>query len=479
MKLKYTLLKLSLVFQLMMLPYQKIFAQGFEITFGGAGTQICNSIAIGSDSSIYLLGFSSIGALGGTDFMLSKISLNGQLLWTKFLGTTHDDFGVSVLKTSNGLVLAGTTHDPLFNEQILIIVTDTSGAEINRYTYGSLEIENINSAKLCPDGGYLLAGYKTNSGSNYSYVIKLDSTFNVLWDASYGAGINDYASEAIMMNDNSFFIASDRKANLGGGTFDYNIDVIRADSAGLVVWDSVYIENFQNGSQGLFQNSSGNLIFYGETELFQFSPFDYFISSIDTNGNLLWRYTFGGNGSNALFDVIEDDDGYLIGTGYGNSASNGNDPLNLSVIKFDTSGTLLWQREYGFQGVDIGFRILPSPDGGYLIAGRATTVDDDDFYLLKVDEDGLTSLSDQNFLTLNKPDIYPNPFDDFFYVKSHVNFNKLNLFNVHGQLVFSANSYEGKENFSRIETSNLSQGVYLLELRNSDSVNSRTILIKK
>ena len=470
---------LILFFQVILLSPQKGFTQGYELTFGGMGTQICNGLTIGSDSTIYMLGFTSTGPFGGTDFMLSKITLGGQLLWTKFLGTSHDDFGVSVITlSSNRLVLAGTTHDPIFNEQILIIVADTSGVEMNRYTYGTLEAENINSATVCPDGGYLLAGYKTNSGSNYSYILKLDSIFNVQWEGAYGTGITDYASEAIIGNDNSIYLASDRKVNLGGGTFDYNIAIIRTDSTGLVLWDSVYVENFQNGSQGILQSSSGNIIFYGETEIFQFSPFDYFISAIDTNGNLLWRYTFGGSGSNAMFDMIEDDDGNLIGTGYGNSASNGNDPLNLTVIKFDTTGNLIWEREYGLQGVDIGFRILPAPGGGYLIAGRANTVDDDDFYLLKVDDDGLTALADPINTVFSQPTIYPNPCNEYFNVKSSENYTKLNLFNIHGQLVFSSNLSGIQSKFYRMETSELSNGVYLLELIHSDLVNSRTILIK-
>lgn len=182
-----------------------------------------------------------------------------------------------------------------------------------------METEAISAAKSCPDGGYLLSGYISSSGANSAYVLKLDSVFNVQWSNAYGGGINDYATEAIMVNTDTYYIACDRKFNSGGGNFDYDVSVIRADSTGSVVWDSAYYDPFQNGSQGIILSQSGNLIVFGETEIYQFSAFDYFISSVDTNGNLNWRSTFGGAGTNALFDVVEDDFG-LIGTGYGNSS---------------------------------------------------------------------------------------------------------------------------------------------------------------
>lgn len=457
----------------------KSVGQGFELTFGGPGTQICNGIVLGLDSSVYMLGFTSIGQLGGTDFMLSKISTTGSVQWTKYLGTPHDDFGVSILAKGQQLVLTGTTHDPVFNDQILVIVTDTSGIETSRYTYGNVGMENINSAKICPDGGYILSGSQALSGSNSAYVLKLDSTFNKQWDAAYGAGLNDYASEALMANSNTYYAAIDRKVNLGGGAFDYDVCILRTDSIGNMLWDSVYTDSHQNGSQGLFLDNMGNLIIYGETEIYPFSPFDYFIASVDNNGNLQWRTTFGGPGSNALFDVIEDAAGNFIGTGYGNSLSNGSNPLNLTIVKTDHLGNLMWQREYGFTGVDIGFRIISAPGDGYYVAGRASTVDDDDFYLIKTDSNGLTTLQDEFLPSTTKPNVFPNPFSNSLTVKSNSPLTHIKLFNMQSQLVFSyINEIEPQLLFD-FSTSDLPVGIYIIELTGRNSIPYRNIIIKK
>ena len=478
MKAIYKILRFILVCHMLVFICHFSSAQGYELTFGGPGTQICNGLAMTSDSSVYMLGFTSAGTFGGTDFMLSKISPNGQLLWTKYFGSSHDDFGVSVIATDTGLVLAGMTHDPVLSDQVLLIVTDTSGNELNRYTYGSFGTENINDARSCPDGGFIIAGSQTNSGSNYAYVLKVDSLFNQEWSNIFSGGINDYASEALMADNNTYYVASDRKFNVGGGSFDYDICLLKIDSTGNAIWDSVYHDPFQNGSQGLLLSQSGNVILYGETEVFQFSAFDYFISSSDSNGNLLWRYVFGGSGSNALFDLVEDNSGNLIGTGYGNSASNGNDPINVSLIKMDANGNLIWQREYGFQGIDVGFRILHAPDGGFLVAGRATTANDDDFYLLKVDADGLTSMAEAPLTSAGEIGVYPNPSTDYFYIKSSQKFTQLRLFDAFGRMVFSSYSNGIAGAYFRVEIPDVSKGTYLLELSDSKLVTGRTVLIK-
>lgn len=99
-------------------------------------------------------------------------------------------------------------------------------------------------------------------------------------------------------------------------------------------------------------------------------------------------------------------------------------PINMTVVKIDAGGNMIWQHEYGYQGIDIGFRIIPAPNGGYFIAGRSTTADGDDFYLVKVDDDGLTSAEAQTITGSDKLNVYPNPITDHFFVKSPLKFPK-------------------------------------------------------
>jgi hypothetical protein len=453
-------------------------ATGFEITFGGPGTQICTGMVISPDSSVYLLGYNYSGPLGGVDFMLSKVDLSGTVHWTKFFGTAHDDFGATVLLMPSGnLLLAGTTHDVILLEQVLLIETDTAGNEIGQFTYGTQGTENVFAAANCMDNGFLITGYQASFGSNYSYMLKVDSSLTEKWWGAYGMGINDYASEGIMRDANAFYLSSDRRFNTGGGNFDYDVSLLMTDSTGAVLWDSTYHEDFQNGCQGIIRSQGGHLLTYGETEIFQFSLFDYYIFATDSNGNLLWRQTFGGPGTNALFDLVEDASGNLIGTGYGNSLSSGVDPINVTILKTDPMGNLLWEREYGYNSIDIGYIIRPSPDGGYLIAGRATTVDDEDFYLLKVDDNGLLSSLPENGTGPGKLVLYPNPASDQFSFRAPSGLEGVNIIDMTGKIVASEVLFAPAGALCTVSLPPLPPGVFVVELQSGAGVSGRTLLI--
>lgn len=412
-----------------------------------------------------MLGYAYNGPLGGVDFMLAKVSQQGQVYWTRYLGTTQDDFGTSIMWMHNGdLLLAGTTHDPLQSEQVLLVVCDTAGTQLSQFTYGTIGTESVSAARACPDRGFLITGYQTNSGSNYSYMLKVDSLLNEEWSGAYGIGINDYASEGLMKSANSFFLSSDRRFNTGGGTFDYDISLIHADSTGSVLWDSVYHEDFQNGCQGIIESQAGHLLVFGETEVFQFSPFDFFIFAADTNGNLLWRKTFGGSGTNAMFDLLEDASGNLIGTGYSNSQSGGVDPINVALVKTDALGNVIWQREYGLPSIDIGYAILPSPDGGFLVAGRTTSANDEDFYLLKTDANGLITGVQEPTVPSNQLAVYPNPCHSECSFRAGSDFTGYRIIDASGKVVRSISRSGKTGSIGNMQVTGLAPGTYLLEL---------------
>jgi hypothetical protein len=362
------------------------------------------------------------------------------------------------------------------NDQVLLIETDTAGIVDNTKTFGSLSPESVFAARNCPDNGFLITGYLNNAGIGYAYMLKVDSMLNEKWTGAYGAGINDYSSEGIMLSENSFFLSTDRRINTGGGNFDYDVCTVKTDSAGIAQWDSVYHDNFQNGCQGIILSQAGHLLTFGETEIFQFSPFDYLLFATDTSGNLLWRQTFGGVGINAIFDLIEDPNGDLVGTGYGNSLSSGVDPINAVILKTDPFGNLLWQYEYGFSGIDIGYAIQHAPGGGYFIAGRATTPDDEDFYLIKTDQNGMTGIHETIASPVKELQVYPNPASEQFSLRSESGFSALRISEISGKTVFTRNVFNPPGAICSVPVTGLPGGIYLVEVADNGMVSGRTLL---
>jgi len=101
--------------------------------------------------------------------------------------------------------------------------------------------------------------------------------------------------------------------------------------------------------------------------------FDYWLLKYDQNDLLQWQKTYGGSDDDRGNDIIQTSDGGYAVIGYSKS-NDGNVTMNNGahdfwVSKLDASGNMLWGKNYGFLGADIGTSIIQSNDGGYLLSG--------------------------------------------------------------------------------------------------------------
>lgn len=431
----------------------------FEKSYGQAGVDIAFAVKQNPDSGVYLFGYSSNTSTQAEDFALTKLNSSGDFQWTKFYGTPDVDFGLYMnLADSFDLILVGltATTGPL-EQEILVIKVDSAGQELWRKNYGGPGNQSCKYVEKTSDGMYILCGSTTDAwGTNDVYVLKLDANGDKVWDTAYAAVDNDYGMKIIESSNLNYVLSSDTKSSGNGG---YDVQLLGLNNSGTVNFANVHGDLFQNGCQGLMQTSSGVNVVYGETEIATFSLFDFFFYMFDEMGGFLREKVLGGVGTDALFDVVETLNGDLIGCGYSNSFSNGTQPLNLAVIRTDSLGNLQFVKEYGGNGIDIGYSITPALGGGYYVAGRRTNVDED-FYLLHIDEAGLTSIPENGSYPEDEMVVLPNPTHGQFSVKSNFLVKSWDLFDVTGKLLFHE---EGDKNYLKyFDISKLSDGIYYL-----------------
>ena len=101
--------------------------------------------------------------------------------------------------------------------------------------------------------------------------------------------------------------------------------------------------------------------------------FDYWLLKYDSNNNLEWQKTYGGSDDDRGNNIIQTLDGGYAIIGYSKSndgnVANNNGAHDFWVCKLDISGTILWHKNYGFSGADIGYSIIQTNDGGFLLTG--------------------------------------------------------------------------------------------------------------
>lgn len=118
----------------------------------------------------------------------------------------------------------------------------------------------------------------------------------------------------------------------------------------------------------------------------------------------VYEYMYGGESLDFAFSSLETEDGgYLV---IGASASQDITPIkgqnyhesNVYLIKIKPDGTKEWDAMYGGNGVDEGYHILSTQDGGYLIVGVTYSFEirpnigeyggGGDFYIIKINAQG-------------------------------------------------------------------------------------------
>jgi len=103
---------------------------------------------------------------------------------------------------------------------------------------------------------------------------------------------------------------------------------------------------------------------------------------------ITWQKTYGGAAWDKGFCVDQTADGGYIVVGFTDSFGNGN---QIYLIKTDSLGDTIWTRTYGGTGDDRGMCVQQTTDGGYIIAGYASSFGDSfQIYLIKTDSLGDT-----------------------------------------------------------------------------------------
>jgi len=111
-------------------------------------------------------------------------------------------------------------------------------------------------------------------------------------------------------------------------------------------------------------------------------PFTLIINERD-----MWAHTWGGSGTESISSLAVDGTGALWAAGFTTSFGGESEVL---LLKFDTTGAVEWARTWGGEGYESACSIKLTASNEACVAGRTTTygADYDDMLLLKYDTSG-------------------------------------------------------------------------------------------
>ena len=147
---------------------------------------------------------------------------------------------------------------------------------------------------------------------------------------------------------------------------------------------------FSDGFRGISQCTDGGFLLAGYTFSESEGGADILLIKTDSEGNLLWEKKFGGSGCEYANCVKEDSAGNIFLAGFTTSFGNGNE--DFYVIKTDSIGNIIWQKNYGSEETDIAEKFIFTENDELIIAGFTEKTADyqDDMFLIKINTEGDT-----------------------------------------------------------------------------------------
>lgn len=243
------------------------------------------------------------------------------------------------------------------------------------YDYNDNDIQTAFTILEQSDAGYLV-GMKTK-GAEYSdnkiLLFRLNAWGDVMWQNEiYKEGFIYY------MDYGSMLRLPDGNYLLGGSIKDLLTDLnntylIKIDTSGNVLWEKIYGNSDKNDFFGNFALTpdSTHIQVCGQTRRTDASG-NIWLFKTDLEGEVVWDKEIPASGwQNGNYMAMLADESFLLASHYGTS-----DLTQYKAYKFDASGNMMWQKKVGTNFDDDGFpKIVALPDGSALFTGAVGTAD--------------------------------------------------------------------------------------------------------
>lgn len=235
------------------------------------------------------------------------------------------------------------------------------------------------------DDGYLIAGYAYRDGSPdwASLLMHVDHKGQEQWRRlDDGPGL-DFLWSLRKIPNAGFITAGVTSRDTAGGT---DIILQRLGTDGESVWRKTFGGQLDDTAWAVRVLSDGGFAIAGQTESQGAGGLDFFLIRTDSNGNLLWSRTFGGPKTDRAFSIVETQDGGFVMAGMTGTERQ----MDMMLVRTDASGKELWTWTYGGDGFDVAHDVKRLPEGGYLAVGYTDSFGEGshDACLAKVSERG-------------------------------------------------------------------------------------------
>src|ERR1035437_4949422 len=388
---------------------------------------------------------------------------------------------------------------------------------------------NILSSKADNFGNVYVTGYfKSNTivfdtitltndatdGSMDIFLVKYDTSGNVIWAKSYGGTKDDYAESITTDVSGNIYLTGtfqsdsvifDTDTLIRNNNIDYSVFIVKINSSGGVIWarnskgnsvfadgqsssitidvfNDIYITGyFSRGDDSVLSN-----IIFDTITLTNTGGYNIFIVKYDSSGNVIWARNAGTPNSDNAYSITVDNSNNIYVTGYfeRDSINFGSYTLinydtvgtaDIFVVKYDSSGHVIWAKSAGGALDDKANSITVDIDGNIYVSGyfQSQTIVFDSTTLYYNGMTGnvffakLNNITNTTGIKTQQNNVLCSFFQNYNTMNIKIDVTGNYLVNVYSIIGRKTASYKKNQDLI-INLSDLSSGVYFVEVVNQD-----------
>ncbi len=210
------------------------------------------------------------------------------------------------------------------------------------------------------------------------------------WQKAMGGNGSDDAYSIIQTTDGGYALVGSSDETSGEVTGNHGGSdywVTKRNSAGTMEWQKSFGGEGNDLAYAIVQTADGGYVLAGNSDsqtgdvTGNNGESDYWIVKLSSTGTLEWQRSLGGSGVDQAYSIIQTNDGGYAIVGLSRSsdgditAAHGEN--DCWMVKLNSIGLIDWQKSLGGSDIDEGYSIAQSTDGGYIIAGTTSSTDGD------------------------------------------------------------------------------------------------------
>ena len=479
----------------------------WEQTYDAGDFEYPAMVITSSDTALLICGNKINTVDGNSDILLIKTDSFGNILWQNLYGGNGDDVSASAFETpdKNYLIIGSTNSfsDMTADYDIYLLKLTMNGDTLWTKTVGSdSTYERAYSSIITSDNKILVVGtvQSFSDGIQNMLVIKMDQNGNIIWKKTFGGEVVEIGESVLETDDNGFLITGETTSFGIATPFYTNVYLVRTDANGDSLWTRYYGNTWYDYSRSIIKADDNSYIVSGWYATNGAEVSDFYALRIQDNGDNTWTRLYGGGGYEYSYDIVKrgNNDFILIG----NTNSSGAGSYDIYFVNINSNGDTIWTKTFGSSVYENAKGALRTDDGNYIVYGQRkpfSVSNGSDILLVKLDLNGTSDIEENNnslpssfILEQN----YPNPFNSStkikFSIPPHLNppFAKwgkigglvtLKVYDVLGSEVATlVNEYKPAGSYEvAFDGSSLSSGIYFYRLQAGGFVEAKKMLLMK